>query len=448
MTNLRWPRSMQGLVSRFARERRGQVAILFALALIPMLFSAGAAVDYLRYTSAKARLDATLDAVILSVISQKSNTVVNASLLRMDEQFRAEAAKVPGVDPSTITFSVTPVVTATTLNLTASYSASVKTTLASMMNVTSLQAKNTAAGQRKLAQYIDFYLLLDNSPSMGLAATDADIVKMKNATKGNSRLSGVDKTDGCAFACHLHTFDNKGKITGDDPNDFYNIAKKNGVKLRIQVLREAVENLVDTAKQSMTLPNQFRMEIWTFAENPNKVSSLSTNLDSTKTNAAQIDLAYSLYGEPDNQTAYERALDKMNDTVPASGDGITPATPIKFLFFVTDGVQDTPIDGAVSNPKDGKNVNSNRFIGPINPADCKALKDKGVRIGIIYTTYLPLYNNSFYNSYVKPFEAKIPDKLSACASDGLFFQVSTGGDINAAMQKLFATALASVRLTN
>ena len=436
MTNLSWSGSMQGLISSFAKERRGQVAILFALALIPLLFSAGAAIDYLRYTSAKARLDAVLDAVILSVISQKSNTVANASILRMDEQFRAEAAKVPGVDASTITFSVTPVVTATTLNLTASYSANVKTTLATMMNVNSLMAKNTAAGQRKLAQYIDWYLLLDNSPSMGLAATDADVTAMKAATGG------------CAFACHEHTFDSKGNITGDDKNDFYTIAKKKNIRLRIHVLRDAVANLVDTAKASMTLPNQFRMEIWTFAESQNRISQLSTNLDATKTDSAAIDLAYSLYGEPDNQTAYQPAFAKMNTTVPASGDGITAASPVKFLFFVTDGVQDAVVDSKATYPADAKYSSSTRVMSTINPNDCQALKNKGVRIGIIYTKYLPLYDNAWYNTYVKPYETKIPERLKACASDELFFEVATGGDINAAMQKLFFASLASVRLTN
>ena len=408
---------------------------MFALALVPLLFGAGAAIDYLRYTAAKAQLDAALDAAILAVVSQKSNTIAALQLLNVETQFRADAATIPDV---TITsFSAQPVITATTLGLTAKYTANVKTTLASIMNVSNIAASGTAAGQRKLAQYIDFYLLLDNSPSMGLAATDADIAKMQSVTP-----------DKCAFACHKHTFDSKGNITGNDSSDYYTLAAKNGIKLRIQVLRDAVANLVDTAKSAMTLPSQYRMEIWTFSDNPTRLSALTTNLDQTKTDSAGIDLAYSLYGEPDNQTAYERALTKMTSTIPASADGITPATPVRFLFFVTDGVQDTPIDGSVSNPSAGYKINSNRFISPINPANCQAMKNNGVRIGIIYTTYQPLYTNSFYNSYVKPFETSIPTTLKSCASDGLFFQVSTNGDINSAMQQLFATALASVRMTN
>ena len=214
------------------------------------------------------------------------------------------------------------------------------------------------------------------------------------------------------------------------------------------MLRDAVMNLVDTAKATMSLAQQFRMEVWTFSDIQTKISALTTNLDSTKSDASQIDLAYSLYNEPDNQTSYERAIAKMNSVVPTSGTGGTPASPIRFLFFVTDGVQDTPIDGSVSDPSIGYKITNNRFISPINPVTCQAMKDRGVRIGIIYTTYLPIYDNGFYNANVRPFETKIPTRLKACATDGLFFQVSTGGDINAAMQTLFQTAVASVRLTN
>lgn len=431
---------------RFTRADSGQVAIIFAVALLPLLFASGAAIDYMRYSAAKTQLDAALDSVILAVVSQKINTITPNQLLQMQVQFTAEAAKMPDVVVTSFVPETTIGVTALTLK--ASYKANVKTTLASLMNVNHLVASGTASAQREIAKFVDFHLLLDNSPSMGLAATDADITALKNATKGNSRLSGSDKTDGCAFACHLHKFDSSGKITGDDPDDFYSIAKKKDITLRINRVRDAVVNLIDTAKEKMTLPDQYRMEVWTFAENPILISPLTTNLSSTKVKSKDIDLAYSLYGEPDNQTAYERALKQMTTSVPASGDGVTAASPIRFLFFVTDGVQDTPIDGAMSNPSDGYKITANRFISPINPANCQALKDKGVRIGIIYTTYLPLYNNAFYNSYVKPFETKIPTLLNACASDGLFFQVSTGGDINAAMQQLFQTALASVRITD
>ncbi|WP_375454714.1 TadE/TadG family type IV pilus assembly protein [uncultured Methylobacterium sp.] len=420
---------------RLARARSGQVAIIFGLAVVPMMFAAGAAVDYGRRNAAKSQLDAALDAAVLAVVSQKSNTISAVSLTNAETQFRAEAAKVPGV--SNVTFVPSPVNGVSNLSLSATYTAKVRTMLSGMMKVPTMAIAGMSASQRNIFQYIDFYLLLDNSPSMGLAATDADVTKMMNATKGTS------PPDGCAFACH--------KLNGngtENTSDYYHVAQNNGVKLRIHVLRDAVAALIDKAKSSMTLSQQFRMETWTFSDIQTRLTALTTSLDQAKTDSARIDLAYSYQSEADNQTAYERAIAKMNATVPASGTGVTATSPIRFLFFVTDGVQDTPIDGSVSNPSAGNTFGSNRFISPIDPTTCKAMKDKGIRIGIVYTAYLPLYTDGFYNAHVKPFEANIPTTLKTCASDGLFFPVTTGGDITAAMLKLFETAVASVRITN
>ncbi len=424
------PRPPRGnLFRRFAGARSGQIALTFALLSIPILFAAGAAVDYGRRNAAKAQLDAAVDAAVLGVIARKTNTIDLGMLNDVRTQFMADAAKVPGV---TITsFTPLPVIGTSQVGLNATYTATVTTTLGNLMNVSRMNIRGQSGSVRNITQYIDFYLLLDNSPSMGLAATANDITRMQNVAGG------------CAFACHL--LNSNGT---ENWNDNYNIAKRNNIKLRIQVLRDAVSNMVDSAKSSMRLTQQFRMEMWTFSDIQTRLIQLSNNLDQVKTASSQIDLAYSYQDQRDSQTAYERAITRMTSTIPASGTGVTPLDPIRFLFFVTDGVQDTPIDGTMSNQSAGYRINNNRFISPINPATCQAMKDKKIKIGIIYTQYLPLYNNDFYNSFVKPFENRIGPLLSACATDGLYFSVATDGDINQAMQQLFSAALSSVRITN
>ncbi|MHC2104375.1 TadE/TadG family type IV pilus assembly protein [Methylobacterium sp. CM6246] len=413
----------------FKQDQSGQIAILFALLSMPMLFAAGAAIDYGRRNAAKAQLDAAVDSAVLGVITQKTNTLTSDMLTSARTQFMADAAKLPGV---TITsFTPTPLPGATQVGITANYTATVKTTLGSMMNVVTMNISGQSGSVRNVAQYIDFYLLLDNSPSMGLAATAADISNMQRVANG------------CAFACHL--LNSNGT---ENNNDNYNIAKRNNVKLRIQVLRDAVSNLVDSAKSSMNLTQQFRMEMWTFSDFQTKLMSLTPSLDLVKSASSQIDLAYSYQDQRDSQTAYERAISKMTSQIPASGNGVTAATPIRFLFFVTDGVQDTPIDGTMSNQSSGYKINSNRFISAISPSTCQTMKNSNIKIGIIYTQYLPLYSDDFYNQNVKPFENNIGPMLKSCATDGLYFPVATNGDINQAMQQLFSAALASVRITN
>jgi hypothetical protein len=361
----------------------------------------------------------------------------------MESQFRAEAAKVPGVTITSFTAPVPVVVPAvnssdssgSTIKLVASYTATVKTTMAAMMNVTTLSIDGSASGLKKLPQYMNFFLLLDNSPSMGLAATDTDINNLKNVTGG------------CAFACHEHTFDSSGNVTGDNQNDNYHIAQKYNIKLRIQVLRDAVNALVDKADATTAIPAQFSMEMWTFNDSATQtqLQSMTSTLSSVKSKTKDIDIAYAYRNQSDNQTDFERAIAKMNSVIPASGTGLLPTSPVRFLFFVTDGVQDT--GGSISNESAGFRINQNRFIGPFNPATCKSLKDKNVRIGIIYTQYMPLYDNGFYNAYVRPYENKIGPSLKACASDGLYFSVASGGDITSAMLTLFSNAVSSVRIS-
>ena len=103
------------------------------------------------------------------------------------------------------------------------------------------------AGQAMAASgvptYMDFYLLLDNTPSMGVGATPNDVSLMVNNT-----------SDKCAFACHDVA----------DPNNYYKLAKKLGVTMRIDVVRSATQQLMDTATSMEAVPYQFRTAFYTF----------------------------------------------------------------------------------------------------------------------------------------------------------------------------------------
>ncbi len=417
-------------VKDLCEQESGAVALLFGLLILPLLFAAGAAVDYGRRSGTKAQLDAALDAALIGLAARKTNSITADMLASATTQFQADAKKLPGVDIKT--FVPTATVSGAEVKLAATYTATVTTSLGKLMSINNMDISGKSETVRKVQQYIDFYLLLDNSPSMGLAATAADIAKLKSLTP-----------DQCAFACHL--LNSNGT---ENSNDYYNIAKRNNVKLRINNLRDAVSNLVDTAQNNMSLAQQFRMEMWTFSDFQTRLIQRTTDLSQVKTASSRIDMAYSYQDQRDSQTAYERAIAKMTSTVPASGTGLTTGDPVRFLFFVTDGVQDTPIDGTMTNESSGFRINSNRFISPINPATCQAMKDQNIKIGIIYTQYLPLTGNGFYDNNVAPFENKIGPLLKSCATDGLYFPVSTDGDINAAMQQLFAASIASVRITN
>jgi hypothetical protein len=83
----------------------------------------------------------------------------------------------------------------------------------------------------------------------------------------------------------------------------------------------------------------------------------------------------------------------------------------------------------------------------MNPSYCTTIKNRGIRIAVLYTQYLPLPTNAWYNSYIAPFQPNIGTNLQSCASPGLYFQVTTDQDISAAMVALFNTAVATAHLT-
>src|SRR6202035_4148007 len=98
------------------------------------------------------------------------------------------------------------------------------------------------------------YLLLDNSPSMGVGATPTDVSALVSATSAAS----FSPNQNCAFACH--------DLNSGATDNFYALAKTLGVNTRLDVLRLATQNLMSTASSPsyQVYPNQFRMAIYDF----------------------------------------------------------------------------------------------------------------------------------------------------------------------------------------
>jgi hypothetical protein len=62
--------------------------------------------------------------------------------------------------------------------------------------------------------------------------------------------------------------------------------------------------------------------------------------------------------------------------------------------------------------------------------------------------YLPVTADSWYNTYIKPFQADIKPALQACAAPGLFADAAIGTDLGAALTELFTLVTQSGHLTH
>jgi Flp pilus assembly protein TadG len=447
-------RFFNDLFAHFRRDISGNVAVSFAILCVPLISAVGCAVDYSRASQLQSKLQAAADAASVGSVSRTSPAFIAAGSMTADGVIDVGATdasnifngNMAGVTGYTLN-SLTPVVKKQGSNVvsTVTFSATVPTLFLGVMGQKAMTRTGSSTSTASMPQYIDFYLLLDNSPSMGVAATPADVATMVSHT-----------SDQCAFACHDY----------NNSNNYYNLAKTLGVTTRIDVLRSATQQLMDTAAQTETYPNQFRMAIYDFGASSKTIGlralfSLSSSLSSAKTAAGNIDLM-GVYGNNDSYTGdkdtqFSTVFPAINNVIPAPGSGVS-GSPLKYLFFVSDGVADE------SNSSCAKTMTNStwgsiapRCQSPINPALCKTLKDAGIKIAVLYTTYLQLPTNSWYMSWIDPFNkgpygpspaSEIAQNMQACASPGFYFEVSPTQGISDAMNALFRKAVADAHIAN
>ncbi|MCE1237078.1 MAG: pilus assembly protein TadG-related protein [Hyphomicrobiales bacterium] len=415
---------------RLLRERAGGVAVTMALSTIPAIGLVGGTLDVYRMYDLRAKLTAAADAAVLSATSKAalSMTAAQAST-KSDTTFKGELS----TDQKAALLTAQPSVTDDGTTRTAAYSwqANVATPFLGILGTTTTVVAGSTQASAALPVYMDFYLLLDNTPSMGVGATNADIAKMVANT-----------SDQCAFACH---------DMSTTPNDYYGLAKKLGVTMRIDVVRSATQQLMDTAASAQAVTNQFRMAIYTFGSSASAtglttIAALTGNLSSAKTSAAAIDLMTSPYQNynSDMDTDFNKILTSVNGAIPNPGSGNSAsATPQKVLFIVSDGVADYKnTSSCTQTPYAGY-----RCEEALNPSYCATIKNRGVKIAVLYTTYLPLPTNGWYMSQIAPFSAQISANMKSCASPGLYFEVSPTDGIADAMNALFKAALQTARIT-
>jgi hypothetical protein len=426
------------LVRRFWLNRRGNYAVIVAIAAIPLFGAVGLAVDVTRALETKSRLANAADAAVLASLASGSPAMTQAMIMtgpgpiatgKQDSEtfFKSNLRS----DLLSHVYAVESDVRRGNSEVTSElkYQASVATSFARVLGIDSWPVQGTAKASISIDAAIDFYVLLDNTPSMGLGATNSDIDKLVANTP-----------DKCAFACHaLNNSDN-----------YYNLAKKIGVQMRIDVVRQATQNLMDRAKKVRTYANQFRMAVYTFgaaATNMGltQISGLSHDLDKVKSAAGAVDLMtipYQNYNN-DQQTDFDGTLTALNKLIAKPGTGKGGDESQKVVFFVSDGVGDSNKPYTCTKKV---HQSTGRCQEPIAVDYCAKLKARGIKVAVLYTTYLPLPSNDWYNKWIKPFQNEIGVKMKECASPGLFFEVSPSEGISEAMDALFMKTISVLRL--
>jgi len=469
---------------KFLSDRSGNVALLFALACIPLFLTLAVTLDYSHAALLRGRLADIADAAALTattpaMMTQSPATAKTAAIT----MFQAQASAIKGFTYKagnlTVTVSDTSAANTTTRNVTVTYSASVISYFGNLAGKSSTAFNVTSTALATSATNINFYLLLDVSPSMEIPATSAGIAAMVANT-------------GCALACHESDFtdsDYTVHYPGWGSIDSYAYAENSGITLRIDNLRSAAQSLLTTA-QSLSALNgaTYQLAAYTFDSGVDKLfsltpatsanqSSLSSALSgimpkamvSKRTLSSGLSWTYPTSGSAYDTTTLSAATDVhsltnfgyaskyMNQVMATPGNGtkVGGDTPQGVLMIVTDGLDDATLFNSSSCNTSYFFSFSNAYGSfvrcqqPMDVSQCAAIKARGIRIAVLYTTYFPLTGNAWYDTNVAPFISQVPDALQACASStNLFAEVNTDGDITVALQKLFYNAVASApRLT-
>ena len=465
---------LRNSLTAFRSAKGGNVAIIFGFCMIPMIGLVGAGVDYSRAARIKTIMQAAADAAALGSVAQASpgytaaltmpsNGPVPIAQTQAGNIFNGE---LDGRTGFTVT-NFSAVVTKTNWQLTSSVqvTATVPTVLMQILGWDHMTVNGSSTAANGLPAFMDFYLLLDNTPSMGLPATQSDINKLVAGTTKYASTNGL----GCAFACHdIGT--NQSNPNNSAFDNFYATAKTLGVTKRIDVLASATAQMMTMATSSEVVNSQFRVAIYTFGTwgstsppsdvakqlsnnyAPNRVIALTTDLNAAASAASQIDLmtVNKNNENSDRATDFDSMLPAMSALIPNPGTGQSSTSRQALLFFVSDGMADEVNPGnCFGNLISGQS----RCIEPINTALCTAIKNRGIRIAVLYTTYLTLPqsgqgSDSWSNTNVMPYVPQVSPAMKACASPGLFFEVTPTQGIGDAMNALFEQAVATARLTN
>jgi Flp pilus assembly protein TadG len=488
-------------LDRLLRNRRGNVAMMYALVAPILVFGGGAAIDYGRAAQIHTKLNAAADAAALAALTpsmlQQSTSVAQAAAVSL---FNGLTEGIPGLTAHATQVTVTVTVGSTALirNVAVSYSSSVDTIFAQVLGKSALPVSGVSEASAQAPPNIDFYVLLDNSPSMALPATAAGITKMES-------LTTQEETGGCAFACHHASTnansDTKGNpcVDGTSPTlsapppstskgtsycttahggqiDNYKLARNNNITLRLDELNSGVSTLLQTASTTASstvfaTPPKYRFSIysmdslWQIGLNP--LMALTSSYTSGWTSASANFGVMEMYSNNndcanaactsgtttpggDVGTNYDDSLGKLSQAsyVPNPGNGTNQKsdTPQEVLFIVTDGVEDE-LSGGARLEQAINDLGAAPFGNSSGTNWCTKIKNRGIKIAILYTDYLAVPTDGWYQSHVAPILSDIGPALQACATPGLFYDAAIGSDLGQALSALFAAVTQPGHLT-
>jgi Flp pilus assembly protein TadG len=491
-------------ISGFAASKRGNVAVITALACLPMIAGVGCVIDYSNASLIKTKLQAASDAAALATVSINSSVVATAKGMSSNGTvsggstyatnfFNSNLSTSPeNIGYTGLSSSATVTLTGMTVATQVTFSANVPTFFLGVIGYSKIAVSGTSSASYTLPTYINFYLMLDVSGSMSFPATSAEQTRLESVNPDNYTLY----PNGCTFACHFTSAgacSQSEQESGVPPSAYtstynpspggycqgFNISRLGTststggsvnwsntpvtscstagttacIQLRADAVGYAVTTLLSTASASEQVTNQYQVGLYPFIQYLYSYFPLTTNLTGTGSgtiNYAATQLATLLdTGVNSNLgsggTHFENALPSMNSLISSVGTGSSSSNALPYVFLITDGSQNyqTQWNG---------NWSGSNSATTLDTSYCTALKSRGITVAVLYIPYETIQNaTTFANSediYANNNIPNIPASLQSCASTNFYYTASTPADINAALVSMFEQAVSTAHITN
>ncbi|WP_068083700.1 pilus assembly protein TadG-related protein [Novosphingobium rosa] len=561
-----WPDRLVAFLRRLRADRRGNVLLMMGAALPLLLLAVGFGIDYARAQRLQTKLDAAADAAALATVDptllniDNTNGQVSAAAEAMFDQQVKGLAGLTVISRHADVNDKAGGSLATLRKTTFTYTATSANLFSGVLRMTNLTIGGSAVASASTPPSMNFYIAMDNSPSMLLPTTQTGIDNLKAGAWWTGEpyyFSGG--SHGCDFACHatnmhewnagvyvldasqnsiyLNNQSNSGTVpfyrlscagvltdsnnasvgtngvlvngtgksasnvptycnytktmnqarnpadnpvyikytpTGSSttsylsvnyPDTFWlaqNYTSVNPgaapITLRTDAERDAAVNLIQYANTieqqyaKANVPPIYKMQFYTFNAS-GTLGALSTDPFGTMTDVSKLQLGANfptasslvpLLPASGTYTSFTSMLNTMMTKFPATAGTGTQASPQNVLIIITDGAADE--------------TSPYQQFTDANVAQCTKIKTDSkykVKIAVLYTQYIKetvnYTNNTGFNNFAANNIPYIQQQLQACStqnSDGTYLMqtVSTGGDISAALNTLFAMAVQSARL--
>ena len=384
--------------------------------MVPIIFLLGMTLDFTQALRKKEQLDAAADAAAIAAVRP-------AMLMQTDAVATATAQAIFMSTANSLAAGLaavpTPTITVTDVGLRRTVSVSYNAASLNnfpkvLLNSASWPISGTATSQAAAAPNMNWYLLMDDSPSMGIGATDTDISQPYH---GYHPKSSQRSSQNCGFACHETNIAHDG---GTQPDNLA-IARANNVTLRIDLVTSALNQLLNTwsncpqsgvsggVMQCMSALNNttYKAALYTFDLGLNTLATLTTpttagtkvnnialmpvvyqncvvlGCSSTSATNPNTDYGTDIAGaltSPQQHHADPRPWQQCGRRYAAGGD---------FPCHRRRRGQDR-LDARLAPTR--ASPAASRCQQPLDTTACTTIKNRGIKIAILYTEYLQLIN--------------------------------------------------------